>query len=234
MQKFMNMLKELDLPLDKIRGFSTNVAGYQPLGVMCPWQPDPYSGSPYRNGFCLNRKHSSHPCCEDPCHLLSQYDPADNELNYAQELRHTARGELGMDAHIIIDTGRNGVPGSRGRCANWCNARGAGAGHVSTAEVPYNDTIDAFFYLKTPGESDGCTQVLPNNKRCPRFDVMCGSEDSIGSRATEPRAPEAGAWFDYQVKMLAEFASFTYEFPPEPAPAPPSPPGPTPSSPPGP
>ena len=32
---------------------------------------------------------------------------------------------------------------------------------------------------------------------------MCSSTDSIGSQASEPRAPEAGAWFDYEIKQLA-------------------------------
>jgi hypothetical protein len=32
---------------------------------------------------------------------------------------------------------------------------------------------------------------------------MCASEDSIGSRAGEPRAPEAGAWFISQLVELA-------------------------------
>merc|ERR1719188_1316938 len=127
-----------------------------------------------------------------------------------------------MDAHIIIDTGRNGVPGPRSDSANWCNIRNAGAGHVSTANVPETEILDAFFYLKTPGESDGCTQELPSGEQCPRFDLMCGSADSIGSRAGEPRAPEAGGWFDYQVKQLAEFANFG-SLSPSPAP-PPSPP----------
>jgi len=30
--------------------------------------------------------------------------------------------------------------------------------------------------------------------------------DSIGSRPGEPRAPEAGVWFDFQIKMLAKNA----------------------------
>merc|ERR1719208_81589 len=128
-----------------------------------------------------------------------------------------------MDARVIIDTGRNGVPGPRSDSANWCNIRNAGAGHVSTANVPEPAVLDAFFYLKTPGESDGCTQELPTGGQCPRFDLMCGSSDSIGSRPGEPRAPEAGGWFDYQVKQLAQFANFGSSSP-SPPPSPPSPP----------
>ena len=69
------------------------------------------------------------------------------------------------------------------------------------------DVVDAYFWLKTPGESDGCTEMLPDGGMCPRFDADCASEDSIGSRAGEPRAPEAGQWFDYQVKQLAQYAT---------------------------
>jgi len=219
MLKFMDELKGLDVPWNKIRGFSTNVAGYQPLGQMCPWEPDSQT-EPYRNGYCLNGKNSGDTCCEDPCDLLGQWNPANNEQNYAQMLRLAAQGELGMDAHVIIDTGRNGVPGPRSDSANWCNIRNAGAGHASTASVPDTEVLDAFFYLKTPGESDGCTQDLPGGGQCPRFDVMCGSSDSIGSSPGEPRAPEAGGWFDYQVKQLAEFANFESSFPPAPVPTP--------------
>jgi len=221
MMAFMDELKGLTVPWNKIRGFSVNVAGYQPLGQMCPWEPDSQA-EPYRNGYCLNGRNRADACCEDPCDLLGQWNPGNGEQNYAQMLRRAAQGELGMNAHIIIDTGRNGVPGPRSDSANWCNIRNAGAGHVSTANVPETEILDAFFYLKTPGESDGCTQELPSGGQCPRFDLMCGSADSIGSRAGEPRAPEAGGWFDYQVKQLAEFANFG-SLSPSPAP-PPSPP----------
>ena len=60
-----------------------------------------------------------------------------------------------------------------------------------------------YYWLKTPGESDGCTELLPDGTPCPRFDRSCASIDSIGSAAGEPRAPEAGEWF---VPQLAELA----------------------------
>uniref|UniRef100_A0A6B2L654 Glucanase n=1 Tax=Arcella intermedia TaxID=1963864 RepID=A0A6B2L654_9EUKA len=179
--------------LGKIRGFSTNVANYQPLGVQCP-----------QVGWCLNNQHQSDPCCADPCRLESQWNPAQNELNYVMEL---AAQFPSASPHFVIDTGRNGVPNMRADCANWCNIRGAGVGSVPTTSTANATLIDAYFWLKTPGESDGCTEVLPDGSRCPRFDSFCGSQDSIGSRSGEPRAPQAGHWFDYQVKMLAQNAN---------------------------
>ena len=79
-------------------------------------------------------------------------------------------------------------------------------GHVASTATGAPDIVDAYFWLKTPGESDGCTEMLPDGGVCPRFDADCASEDSIGSRPGEPRAPEAGQWFDYQVKQLAQYA----------------------------
>jgi len=182
--------------LSKIRGFATNVANYQPIGVMCP-----------QVGWCLNGQHQSDPCCSDPCRLSSEYNPAHNELNYILEL-YTLFSSTNFQPHFIVDTGRNGVPGMRTDCANWCNIRGAGVGHLPTINTANMTMIDAYFWLKTPGEADGCTQVLPNGQNCPRFDVMCASVDSIGSQSGEPRAPQAGQWFDYQVKQLALNANF--------------------------
>ncbi len=52
----------------KLRGFSTNVANYQPLGVACP-----------TFDWCLPNNHPNDACCEDPCHVEGQYDPAVQE-----------------------------------------------------------------------------------------------------------------------------------------------------------
>mmetsp|Transcript_82792 Transcript_82792/g.268164 ORF Transcript_82792/g.268164 Transcript_82792/m.268164 type:complete len:349 (-) Transcript_82792:81-1127(-) len=212
--KFVTLLKGTDLPMAKIRGFATNVANYQTLGQQCPWEPD----QGFRNSYCLNAKHSSDPWCADPCKLFGQYDPGDNELNYATAL------VASIDARVVIDTGRNVVPDERTDCANWCNPRNAGAGVASTAKA---SLLDAHFWLKTPGESDGCSQTLPDGSPCKRYDSMCGSVVSLGTKASEPPAPEAGKWCDHQVKQLAANAQLS------PAPVPPSPsPTPTPPTPP--
>eukprot|EP00406_Dinophysis_acuminata_P007019 CAMPEP_0179228902 /NCGR_PEP_ID=MMETSP0797-20121207/10060_1 /TAXON_ID=47934 /ORGANISM="Dinophysis acuminata, Strain DAEP01" /LENGTH=595 /DNA_ID=CAMNT_0020935959 /DNA_START=11 /DNA_END=1798 /DNA_ORIENTATION=- len=200
---FMKIIKGMDLPLEKIRGFTTNVAKYQPLGVMCPWES--HDSGTYQNGHCLAEQHADDPCCKDPCHLLGQYSPANNELNYVQKLVRAADGILGMEAHVVIDTSRNGWEGMDRdeKCANWCNLRGAGAGHVPTTSTAKPEMIDAYFWLKTPGESDGCTEELPNGDKCKRFDEECKSENSIGTKKGEPRVDEAGLWDEFQVKELA-------------------------------
>jgi len=194
-QAYVQRIQSMNI-VSKIRGFATNVANYQPIGVQCP-----------QVGWCLNGQHQNDACCADPCRLEGQYNPANNELNYVMEM-YNSFSQMGFQPHFVLDTGRNGVADMRKDCANWCNIRGAGVGHLPTTQTANTTLIDAYFWLKTPGESDGCTQQLPNGQQCSRFDSFCGSQDSIGSQSGEPRAPVAGDWFDYQVKMLAGNAHF--------------------------
>jgi cellulose 1,4-beta-cellobiosidase len=213
MNPFTKLVADMGVS-DKIRGFSTNVANYQPLGDMCPWSP---TAEPDRNDYCLPNKNSDKSCCKDPCKLCSQYNSGNNEMNYAQLLtKMMAKNIPGFNPKVIIDTGRNGVGNMRTDCANWCNARGAGLGKTFTTDTG-SDYIDAFMWLKTPGETDGCTEMLPDGTACKRFDSFCGSVDSIGSRSGEPRIPEAGKWSSYIVTQLATNAN--------PVPTPPTPTG---------
>jgi cellulose 1,4-beta-cellobiosidase len=175
-----------------IRGFSLNVANYQPTGVPCP-----------SVGFCLAGANADHACCFDPCGLSAEYNSGHNEVNYAAALAAAMKTAMpSFESHMVIDTGRNGK-NPRQKCANWCNVRGAGAGVIPTADTAVPAMIDAYLWLKTPGESDGCTADLPDGGKCPRFDSDCASTDSIHTQPGEPLAPEAGGWFDFQVKMLA-------------------------------
>eukprot|EP00441_Pelagodinium_beii_P005771 CAMPEP_0197705576 /NCGR_PEP_ID=MMETSP1338-20131121/126511_1 /TAXON_ID=43686 ORGANISM="Pelagodinium beii, Strain RCC1491" /NCGR_SAMPLE_ID=MMETSP1338 /ASSEMBLY_ACC=CAM_ASM_000754 /LENGTH=1321 /DNA_ID=CAMNT_0043289485 /DNA_START=186 /DNA_END=4151 /DNA_ORIENTATION=- len=193
---FADIISSMDIS-DHIRGFATNVANYQPLGdLVCP-EPD----------TCRGGK-SDDPCCaEDPCGLQAEWNWAHNELNYVGVLDNRMQAAMpGFKPHFLVDTGRNGVPAARTDCATWCNPRNVGIGRAPTIATA-DPRIDAYFWLKTPGESDGCTEQLPDGSSCPRFDSECSSDGSIGSNAGEPRAPEAGLWFHYQIAMLAENAA---------------------------
>jgi len=152
----------------KIRGFSTNVANYQPLGSMTS--------------------------TDDPCNLSSQYNFAINEVKYVSLLDAAlqAAGITGM--HYIIDTGRNGVPDSRTDCSNWCNIARAGLGEPPSSNTAASglDIIDAFFWVKPPGESDGSS-----DSTAPRYDYHCSSVDSMVP------APQAGDWFSAAFVSMA-------------------------------
>ncbi len=178
-----------------IRGFSLNVSNYKSLGIMCP-----------SVGFCVDGKNKGHPCCKDPCGLTAKSNVGHSELNYAAALGEAMKSGIpGFSPKFIIDTGRNGKSPTA-TCGTWCNSRGAGAGVRPTTKTGAPGLVDAYQWLKTPGESDGCTEILPGGGKCSRFDESCGSKHSIGSKPGEPRSPEAGHWFDYQIKMIARNA----------------------------
>ena len=88
------------------------------------------------------------------CDLLSQFNSGNNEHNYAQALHSRITLAIpDFNPRFVIDTGRNGVDSAiRQDCANWCNIRGAGLGREPTAATQLPGLVDAYFWLKTPGD----------------------------------------------------------------------------------
>ncbi|MBD0688950.1 glycoside hydrolase family 6 protein [Streptomyces sp. CBMA123] len=156
-----------------------------------------------------------------------------DELSYAQGLR-TKLVSLGFDPKLgmLIDTSRNGWggaarptgPGPRtsvdayvdgGRydrrlnTGNWCNQAGAGLGErPQAAPAP---GIDAYVWMKPPGESDGASKQLPNNDG-KGFDGMCDPTYTGNPRNNNhmsgalPDAPLSGEWFSAQFQELLKNA----------------------------
>ena len=82
--KYAGLVASLNVQ-SKLRGFSVNVANYQPLGSPCPPSAFPLSQ------YC-RQGHSQPPaCCRDMCHLIDQSSEGNNELNYAQMLANQLR-----------------------------------------------------------------------------------------------------------------------------------------------
>ena len=83
---------------------------------------------------------------------------------------------------------------SAGTAQDWCNPPGRGLGDRPAANpVPSNALLDAYLWVKTPGQSDG---------QCNR---------SVAGSTTDPEwgnivDPAAGAWFPQQALQLAELA----------------------------
>lgn len=77
-----------------------------------------------------------------------------NVSNYIANALNIAYGErlsrLVGGKHFIIDTSRNGI----GSQTQWCNPRGQALGVVPTTRTGH-PLIDAFLWVKQPGESDG-------------------------------------------------------------------------------
>jgi endoglucanase len=107
--------------------------------------------------------------------------------------------------HFVIDTSRNGKGSwapksdkSYKDAQTWCNPPDRGLGARPTTRTG-NPLVDAYLWIKIPGESDG---------QCDRG--MGGGKDPERGGAD----PAAGAWFEKQAAELIQFAN-----PPVPRPA---------------
>jgi endoglucanase len=60
--------------------------------------------------------------------------------------------------HFIIDSGRNGLGATADN--QWCNPEGRAIGRRPTTNTG-NAVVDAFLWIKTPGESDGACNGYP-------------------------------------------------------------------------
>ncbi|KJK32983.1 cellulose 1,4-beta-cellobiosidase, partial [Lentzea aerocolonigenes] len=152
-----------------------------------------------------------------------------DELSYAQAFRQKAV-QAGFDAGVgmLIDTSRNGWGGAarptgpgpqtsvdayvnggrldrRIHLGNWCNQAGAGLGERPKAAPA--DGIDAFVWMKPPGESDGASKEIPNNEG-KGADKMCDPTYTGNVRngnnmsGALPDAPLSGKWFSAQFQEL--------------------------------
>jgi len=158
--------------VDKIRGFAINTANYQSLGSLSS--------------------------TADPCNLVSQYNKAINEVIYVNLLSQSLQSVGITGKGYIIDTARNGVANMRKDCSNWCNINHSGLGIRPTSDTSSSglNIIDAYYWLKTPGESDGTS-----DQNAPRYDFHCGSDDSY-----KP-SPQAGLWNAPFYVMLVQNAN---------------------------
>jgi cellulose 1,4-beta-cellobiosidase len=152
-----------------------------------------------------------------------------DELTFAQAFR-TRLVTAGFQSNIgmLIDTSRNGWGGPNRPTAastaadlntridasridrrihkgNWCNQSGAGLGERPRAAPAAG--IDAYVWIKPPGESDGSSSLIPNNEG-KGFDQMCDPAYTGNARngnsmsGALPNSPISGAWFPAQFTQL--------------------------------
>jgi endoglucanase len=84
---------------------------------------------------------------------VSNFDTTASETAYGEAINSA----LGNTSHFVIDTSRNG----QGPGDTWCNPPGRGLGTPPTANTG-NAQIDAYLWIKDPGESDGTCNGGPN------------------------------------------------------------------------
>jgi cellulose 1,4-beta-cellobiosidase len=127
---------------------------------------------------------------------LEPSDPCPDELTYVEKLA-ASLAEVGIAGKgFLIDTSRNGRAGIRSKSGSWCNIAGAGLGERPQASPAPG--VDAYWWIKPPGDSDG-----GSDPGAPGYDPKCGAEspDSLAG------APRAGQWFTAQLLQLVDNAS---------------------------
>lgn len=88
-----------------------------------------------------------------------------NTANFFTTEESTGYGQAisGMTggSHFVIDTSRNGAGPVEGDPLYWCNPSGRALGAAPTTATG-NPQIDAFLWVKRPGESDGSCRGAPS------------------------------------------------------------------------
>lgn len=207
--------------VNSIAGFVSNTSGYTPL-----YEPflDSLANSafPGSGGGTQTRQAKFY-----------EWNPHFSEVAFVQAWR-TAMISAGFPSTIgmLVDTGRNGWGGTgrpaaqststvldtfvdqsrldrRTHRGNWCNQKGGIGERPRVAPVA---GIDAYVWVKPPGESDGAASLeLSYDPQDPAkgFDRMCdpvynynpGSGSNVDTGAL-PNAPVAGRWFKEGLQVL--------------------------------
>jgi len=125
---------------------------------------------------------------------LEPSNPCPDELTYVEKLSADL-AKVGITGKgFVIDTSRNGQANARAKSAHWCNIERAGLGERPRAAPAPG--VDAYFWIKVPGESDGTS-----DRNAPGFDETCTSPDSAQD------APAAGTFFPAYFSKLVEHAN---------------------------
>ncbi|MEU2438099.1 glycoside hydrolase family 6 protein [Streptomyces rubradiris] len=198
----------LDAGVHQGDGFSLNVSNMHPTDhnarygtwvATCMWFAT--EGPEWARGhadWCASQYYSSAaPNDGAPGNSVSSADPATWRWTDAWYDQNAGTPPADALSHFVIDTSRNGrgawtpEPGKySGDPEPWCNAPGRGLGPRPTADtgVPL---VDAYLWIKVPGESDGsCTRGTGGT-----IDPEYGVVD-----------PPAGTWWPDQAHALARNA----------------------------
>ncbi|MGW1504211.1 glycoside hydrolase family 6 protein [Streptomyces mirabilis] len=197
--------------VDDVAGFITNTANYSALK---------------ENNFTINDTVNGTSVRQSKWVDWNRYV---DEQSFAQAFRNQLVS-VGFNSGIgmLIDTSRNGWGGAarptgpgattsvdtyvdggrydrRIHVGNWCNQSGAGLGERPQASPATG--IDAYVWMKPPGESDGSSSAIANDEG-KGFDRMCDPTYTGNPRNNNnmsgalPNAPLSGHWFSAQFQQL--------------------------------
>ena len=195
--------------VDRADGFYLNVSNYQFTANLIKygtWVSSCLAMGSYAG--CPNQYWNGGPPTGWQGTAMDNYQEWRNEP-YSGDPADLAWNTVGIDARyegsnpttrFVVDTSRNGVgPWDPSAWAfpdpqDWCNPPDRGLGLVPTADTG-NDLVDAYLWVKIPGESDGeCTRGLgPSGETVdPVWDLI---------------DPGAGDWFPEMVLDLVHYAN---------------------------
>ncbi len=201
--------------VNDVQGFITNTANYSALKEENFAIDDAVNGTSVRQSKWVD------------------WNRYTDELSFAQAFRNELVS-VGFNSGIgmLIDTSRNGWGGAnrpsgpgastsvdtyvdggrydrRIHLGNWCNQSGAGLGERPQAAPEAG--IDAYVWMKPPGESDGSSKEIPNDEG-KGFDRMCDPTYTGNARNNNNMsgalgdAPVSGKWFSAQFQELMKNA----------------------------
>ncbi|WP_333777611.1 glycoside hydrolase family 6 protein [Streptomyces sp. IBSBF 3136] len=201
--------------VDDVQGFITNTANYSALKENNFAVDDTVNGTTVRQSKWVD------------------WNRYVDEQSFAQAFRNQLVSVgFNSDIGMLIDTSRNGWGGTarpagpgpktsvdtyidggrydrRIHIGNWCNQSGAGLGERPQAGPAAG--IDAYVWMKPPGESDGSSSAIANNEG-KGFDRMCDPTYTGNARngnnlsGALPDAPLSGHWFSAQFQQLMQNA----------------------------
>ncbi len=211
---FGSLIGENGMTADDVHGFITNTANYSVLEEPY-WEVDQVVG-----GKPLNQNGDV---------KWVDWNAYNGEIDFSTAFRDELVSNGFNDSiGMLIDTSRNGWGGPdrptgpststdpvtfvdesridpRYNKGNWCNQDGAGLGERPQASPEAG--IDAYVWIKPPGESDGASEEIPNDEG-KGFDQMCDPayEGNIrnGNNPSGARGemPLSGHWSSEQFAEL--------------------------------
>ncbi|MEU6861401.1 glycoside hydrolase family 6 protein [Glycomyces sp. NPDC046736] len=215
---FGSLIGQNGMTADHVTGFISNTANYSVL-------EEPY--------WEVDQNVGGQPLNQNPDLPWVDWNDYNNEKDFTEALR-TELIANGFNSNIgmLIDTSRNGWGGDvrptgpssstdpvtfvdesridqRIQKGNWCNQAGAGLGERPQASP--EAWIDAYVWIKPPGESDGASEEIPNDEG-KGFDEMCDPDYQGNPRngnnpsGARDDMPISGHWSSEQFQELLENA----------------------------
>ncbi|WP_205326806.1 glycoside hydrolase family 6 protein [Glycomyces sp. YM15] len=211
---FGSLIGENGMSADHVNGFITNTANYSALEEPY-WEVDQNVG-----GQAIN---------QNPDVKWVDWNDFNGEIDFSTAFRDelVANG-FNEGIGMLIDTSRNGWGGPdrptaaststdpvtfvdesridrRFQKGNWCNQAGAGLGE--RPQVAPEPGIDAYVWIKPPGESDGASEPIDNDEG-KGFDEMCDPayegniRNGFNMSGARGEMPISGHWSSEQFAEL--------------------------------